>query len=98
MIWITHDLGVVAEIGERVMVMYAGFIVEEATVDDIYEDPRHPYTLALLAALPRVDQRRDKRLKSIPGRRPTCWSSRMAAHLRRAASLFSIAAGWKCRP
>jgi oligopeptide/dipeptide ABC transporter ATP-binding protein len=69
-IWITHDLGVVAEIAQRVLVMYAGFIVEEATVDDVYDDPRHPYTQALLAALPRVDQRRDKRLKSIPGAPP----------------------------
>jgi oligopeptide transport system ATP-binding protein len=69
-IWITHDLGVVAEIAQRVLVMYAGFIVEEAAVDDIFEDPRHPYTQALLAALPRVDQRRDKRLRSIPGAPP----------------------------
>jgi oligopeptide transport system ATP-binding protein len=69
-IWITHDLGVVAEIAERVLVMYAGFIVEEASVDDIYENPRHPYTLALLAALPRIDRRRDRRLRSIPGAPP----------------------------
>jgi oligopeptide transport system ATP-binding protein len=70
MIWITHDLGVVAGIADRVVVMYAGFIVEEAGVDDLYEDPRHPYTLALLAALPRVDRRRDHRLRSIPGAPP----------------------------
>jgi oligopeptide transport system ATP-binding protein len=70
MIWITHDLGVVAGLAERVLVMYAGFIVEEAIVDDLYEDPRHPYTLALLAALPRADRRRDHRLKSIPGAPP----------------------------
>ena len=69
-IWITHDLGVVAEIAERVLVMYAGFIVEEAIVDDLYENPMHPYTQALLAALPRVDRRRDKRLQSIPGAPP----------------------------
>ena len=69
-IWITHDLGVVAEIAERVLVMYAGFIVEEAMVDDLYEDSRHPYTQALLAALPRVDRRRQKRLQSIPGAPP----------------------------
>jgi oligopeptide transport system ATP-binding protein len=69
-IWITHDLGVVAEIAERVLVMYAGFILEEAVVDDLYEDPRHPYTQALLAALPRVDKRRSKRLLSIPGAPP----------------------------
>jgi len=70
MIWITHDLGVVAGLAERVIVMYAGFIVEEAIVDDLYEDPRHPYTMALLAALPRADRRRDRRLKSIPGAPP----------------------------
>jgi oligopeptide transport system ATP-binding protein len=69
-IWITHDLGVVAEMAERVIVMYAGFIVEEAVVDNLYEDPRHPYTQALLAALPRVDRRRDRRLRSIPGAPP----------------------------
>jgi oligopeptide/dipeptide ABC transporter ATP-binding protein len=69
-IWITHDLGVVAEMAERVLVMYAGFIVEEAFVDDLYADPRHPYTQALLAALPRIDRRRDKRLRSIPGAPP----------------------------
>jgi oligopeptide transport system ATP-binding protein len=69
-IWITHDLGVVAGLADRVMVMYAGFIVEEAPVEKIYENPKHPYTMALLAALPRVDKRRDKRLKSIPGAPP----------------------------
>jgi oligopeptide transport system ATP-binding protein len=69
-IWITHDLGVVAKIAERVLVMYSGFIVEEALVDDLYADPRHPYTQALLAALPRVDRRRDRRLQSIPGAPP----------------------------
>jgi oligopeptide transport system ATP-binding protein len=70
MIWITHDLGVVAGLADRVNVMYAGLIVEEARVDDLYENPRHPYTLALLAALPRADRRRDRRLKSIPGAPP----------------------------
>jgi oligopeptide/dipeptide ABC transporter ATP-binding protein len=70
-IWITHDLGVVAGVAERVLVMYAGYIVEEADVDTLYEDPRHPYTLALLAALPRSDRRREHRLKSIPGAPPS---------------------------
>jgi oligopeptide transport system ATP-binding protein len=69
-IWITHDLGVVAGLADRVMVMYAGYVVEEASVDDLYDDPRHPYTLALMAALPRVDRRRDSRLKAIPGSPP----------------------------
>ena len=70
MIWITHDLGVVAGLADRVITMYAGYIVEEASVDDLYADPRHPYTLALLAALPRSDQRRGQKLKSIPGAPP----------------------------
>ena len=70
LIWITHDLGVVAGLAERVIVMYAGMIVEEADVDSLFENPKHPYTLALLAALPRVDRRRDNRLKSIPGAPP----------------------------
>ena len=67
MIWITHDLGVVAGMADRVIVMYAGFIVEEAEVDDLYDSPLHPYTLALLQALPRADRRREKNLKSIQG-------------------------------
>ncbi len=69
-IWITHDLGVVAGMADNVLVMYAGYIVEEATVDDLYERPLHPYTLALLSALPRADRRRQKRLKAIPGSPP----------------------------
>ena len=70
LIWITHDLGVVAGLAERVIVMYAGMVVEEADVDSLFDKPRHPYTMALLAALPRVDRRRDSRLKSIPGAPP----------------------------
>jgi oligopeptide transport system ATP-binding protein len=70
MFWITHDLGVVAGMADRVIVMYAGTVVEEAIVDSLYEDPLHPYTHALLGALPRVDQRRDRRLRSISGAPP----------------------------
>jgi oligopeptide transport system ATP-binding protein len=66
-IWITHDLGVVAGLAERVIVMYAGFIVEKGSVDNIYKDPRHPYTLALLKSLPRVDRTSNDRLATIPG-------------------------------
>jgi oligopeptide transport system ATP-binding protein len=66
-IWITHDLGVVAGLAERVLVMYAGFIVEQGSVDDIYKRPRHPYTLALLKSLPRVDRSSNERLATIPG-------------------------------
>lgn len=67
-IWITHDLAVIAELADRVVVMYAGYIVEEADVFQLFENPRHPYTLALLRSLPRVDGVRDeKRLLTIPG-------------------------------
>ncbi len=72
-IWITHDLGVVAGIADRVTVMYAGFIVEEAHVDDLFDHPRHPYTIALQGALPRADRRRDQRLKSISGAPPSLY-------------------------
>jgi oligopeptide transport system ATP-binding protein len=70
MIWITHDLGVVAGLADRVIVMYAGYIVEEAPVQELYECPSHPYTLALLSALPRVDRTIGDRLKAIPGAPP----------------------------
>lgn len=69
-IWITHDLGVVAGIADRVLVMYGGRPVEIAGVDDLYEHPRHPYTLGLLGALPRLDDRKSKRLASIKGSPP----------------------------
>jgi oligopeptide transport system ATP-binding protein len=69
-IWITHDLGIVAGLAKRVIVMYAGFIIEEAQVKDLYSDPRHPYTLGLLGSLPRVDETQHRRLISIEGLPP----------------------------
>jgi len=69
-IWITHDLGVVAGLAEKVIVMYAGSIVEEAPVEDLYGMPSHPYTIGLLGSLPRVDLIRDERLTSIEGMPP----------------------------
>jgi len=66
---ITHNLGLIAWLCDRVAVMYAGKIVECADVDTIFSDPRHPYTLALLECVPRIDQRQ-KRLKTIRGRVP----------------------------
>ena len=69
-IWITHDLGVVAGMAQRVIVMYSGFIVEEAPVDQIYAQPRHPYTLGLLRSIPRLDLGRQKRLVPIDGMPP----------------------------
>ena len=70
-IWITHDLGVIAELADRVSVMYAGYVVEEANVFELYENPHHPYTLALLSSLPSVDKSRvNERLATIPGSPP----------------------------
>lgn len=69
-IWITHDLGVVAGLADRVIVMYAGFIVEEAPVKELYANPRHPYTLGLLGSLPRLDTKHQSRLTSIEGLPP----------------------------
>jgi oligopeptide transport system ATP-binding protein len=66
MIWITHDLGVVAGLADRVAVMYGGRIVESAPVAELYGRPLHPYTIGLLGALPRLGERRD-RLTAIPG-------------------------------
>lgn len=70
LIWITHDLGVVAGLAERVIVMYAGMIMEEALVDDLYENPRHPYTRALLRSLPRMDGNPGEKLETIKGLPP----------------------------
>ncbi|RMF04310.1 MAG: ABC transporter ATP-binding protein, partial [Chloroflexi bacterium] len=69
-VWITHDLGVVAGMADRVLVMYGGTVVESALVDDLYEKPRHPYTIGLLQAIPRVDEHgeaEEEELKSIEG-------------------------------
>jgi oligopeptide/dipeptide ABC transporter ATP-binding protein len=66
MLLITHDLAVVASVADRVAVMYAGEIVEEAPVDELFEDPKHPYTQGLLRALPHASERRDS-LEPISG-------------------------------
>lgn len=68
---ITHDLGVVAEVADRVVVMYAGQIVEDGTLDDIFYDPQHPYTAGLLGSLARLDQPRTDRLTQISGSPPS---------------------------
>jgi len=69
-VWITHDLGIIAGLAERVIVMYAGYIVERASVKDLYGDPRHPYTIGLLGSLPRLDETRKRRLFSMRGLPP----------------------------
>ena len=70
MILITHDLGVVAGMTDRVVVMYAGKVVEEAPTDELFANPRHPYTLGLLASVPRLDEERHATLRTIEGAPP----------------------------
>ncbi len=69
-IWITHDLGIVAGIAHKVMVMYAGFVVERAPVKELYANPQHPYTRGLLGSLPRLDEEEAVRLVNIDGLPP----------------------------
>ena len=69
-IFITHDLGVVAELCSRVLVMYGGMVMEEALIDDIFHSPRHPYTMGLLASIPNIKQDKSQRLTPIPGSPP----------------------------
>lgn len=69
-ILITHDLGVVAESADYVMVMYAGKVMESSSVENIFTDPKHPYTWGLLASMPRLNQPNDQVLQSIPGSPP----------------------------
>jgi oligopeptide/dipeptide ABC transporter ATP-binding protein len=70
MIIITHNLGVVARYADRVNVMYAGRIVESGTAEEIYHNPKHPYTLALLRSVPRMDQPRGAKLEPVDGQPP----------------------------
>ena len=72
-VWITHDLGVVAGLAKRVLVMYGGFIIEEASVKDLFANPSHPYTIGLLGSLPRVDEQQHTKLYSIEGQPPVLY-------------------------
>ena len=69
-IFITHDLGVVAELCDRVIVLYGGLVMEEASIFDIFEQPKHPYTMGLLASIPDLHQDKSVRLMPIPGSPP----------------------------
>jgi oligopeptide transport system ATP-binding protein len=72
-VWITHDLGVVAGLAQRVLVMYGGCIIEEASVNDLFANPSHPYTVGLIGSLPRLDGRQQGRLFSIEGHPPVLY-------------------------
>jgi len=70
-VMITHDMGVVAEVADRVVVMYAGRVVEQGTKQDLFYDPQHPYTWGLLGSIARLDRPKPKRLTAIPGVPPS---------------------------
>jgi peptide/nickel transport system ATP-binding protein len=79
---VTHDLGVVADIADRIAVMYAGRIVEEGTLDEIFYDPQHPYTWGLLGSITRVDKPRPERLPAIAGLPPSLANRPEGCHFR----------------
>jgi oligopeptide/dipeptide ABC transporter ATP-binding protein len=79
---ITHDLGVVAEVASRVVVMYAGRVVEECEVHEIFKDPLHPYTWGLLGSVPRIDKDRPDRLPTIQGSPPSLLRPPSGCHFK----------------
>lgn len=81
-VWITHDLGVIAGIADRVMVMYAGQVVEEAPVRELFANPRHPYTRMLLETVPKLSGVRDGRLQVIQGQPPMLTQDPIACSFR----------------
>ncbi len=81
-ILVTHDLGVVAELADRVAVMYAGRIVEQGTLDEIFYEPQHPYTWGLLGSIARVDRDRPDRLPAIAGLPPSLADRPEGCHFR----------------
>jgi len=81
-ILITHDLAVVADIADRVVVMYSGRVVEQTTLDDVFYDPQHPYTWGLLGSITRVDRDRRTRLPAIPGQPPSLLAPPAGCHFR----------------
>jgi peptide/nickel transport system ATP-binding protein/oligopeptide transport system ATP-binding protein len=82
LILVTHDLGVVADLADNVAVMYAGRIVEQGALGDIFYDPQHPYTWGLMGAITRIDRPRRSRLPTIPGLPPSLANRPQGCHLR----------------
>jgi oligopeptide/dipeptide ABC transporter ATP-binding protein len=81
-IMITHDLGVVADIADRALVMYGGRVVEQGTLDQVFYDPQHPYTWGLLGSIMRIDRDRPARLPAIPGQPPSLLNPPEGCHFR----------------
>jgi peptide/nickel transport system ATP-binding protein/oligopeptide transport system ATP-binding protein len=81
-ILVTHDLAVVADIADRVLVMYSGRVVEQGTLDDLFYDPQHPYTWGLLGSIARIDRDRNTRLPAIAGLPPSLLRPPQGCHFR----------------
>ncbi len=81
-IFVTHDLGVVADIADRILVMYAGRVVEQGTLDEVFYDPQHPYTWGLLGSVTRMDREPPRRLPAIPGQPPSLANAPAGCHFR----------------
>jgi oligopeptide/dipeptide ABC transporter ATP-binding protein len=81
-ILVTHDLGVVADVADRVLVMYGGRVVEQGTLDELFYDPQHPYTWGLLGSITRLDRDRSQRLPAIPGAPPSMLRPPEGCHFR----------------
>jgi peptide/nickel transport system ATP-binding protein len=81
-ILVTHDLGVVADVADRIVVMYAGRVIEQGTLDEIFYDPQHPYTWGLLGSITRLDRDRSQRLPAIPGQPPSLVKPPQGCHFR----------------
>ncbi len=96
-IWITHDLGIIAGLAQRVIVMYGGYIIEEASVKELYANPHHPYTLGLLGSLPRLDAKDRHRLYSIEGLPPVLYQKPDACPFAPRCK-YAIEHCWKANP
>ncbi len=81
-ILVTHDLGVVADVADRILVMYAGRVVEQGTLDELFYDPQHPYTWGLLGSITRIDSEREARLPAIHGLPPSLIDPPQGCHFR----------------
>jgi peptide/nickel transport system ATP-binding protein len=95
-ILITHDLGVVAEVADRACVMYAGKIVEQSNINEIYYKPDHPYTIGLLNSIPRLDQMEGRRLQAIPGQPPSLISLPAGCAFRARCSYSNLVPNHRC--
>lgn len=95
-ILITHDLGVVAEVADRACVMYAGKIVEQSSINEIYYKPDHPYTIGLLNSIPRLDQMEGRRLQAIPGQPPSLISLPSGCSFRARCAFSTLVPNNRC--